>query len=116
MDLRSLAVFRIGFGLLQLTDIYGRLSAGKYDLAWYTSYPPERSYYDPDMPTQVFEGPLGNTPFFQRGSIPQEVCFFVAYAVLLIMLTIGFKGRWVMPLVWLFTNGLISKGTMLVVL
>lgn len=70
----------------------------------------ERSYYDPDMPSQLFEGPLGKTVFFQRGSIPQEICFFVVYAILLILLTIGYKGRWVMPLVWLFTNGLISKG------
>ena len=58
----------------------------------------------------MFEGPLGKTVFFQRGSIPQEITFFVVYAILLILLTIGYKGRWVMPLVWLFTNGLISKG------
>ena len=42
LDLRSLALFRIFFGILQLSDIYERLKNGKYDLAFYTSYPPER--------------------------------------------------------------------------
>lgn len=112
LDLRSLALFRILFGLLQLSDIYGRLSAGKYDLAWYTSSPEERSYFYPNMPSQEFEGPLGQLFLFQRGSIGQEIAFFVVYGILLVMLTIGFQCQncWLLPLIWLFTNGLISKG------
>ena len=68
LDLRSLALFRILFGLCQLGDIYGRLCTGKYDLAWYTSEPEDRSYYYPGMPTQDFQGFLGKTFLFQRGS------------------------------------------------
>lgn len=112
LDLRSLALFRILFGLCQLGDIYGRLCTGKYDLAWYTSEPEDRSYYYPGMPTQDFQGFLGKTFLFQRGTIQQEIIFFVVYGILLTLFTIGFQCQnyWLMPCIWLFTNGLISKG------
>ena len=108
LDLRSLALFRILFGLCQLGDIYGRLCTGKYDLAWYTSVPEERSYY---YPVSRLLG--GKTFLFQRASIQQEILFFVVYGILLTMLTIGFQCQncWLMPCIWLFTNGMISKGT-----
>ena len=112
LDLRSLALFRILFGLCQLGDIYGRLCNGKYDLAWYTSDPPERSYYYPNMATQEFNGPLGQLFLFRRNSIQAEIAFFVVYGILLTMLTIGFQCQncWLLPTIWLFTNGLLSKG------
>jgi len=37
LDLRSLALFRICFGIYLLYDIYSRLYLEKYDLAWYTT-------------------------------------------------------------------------------
>lgn len=87
LDLRSLALFRILFGLFLLNDIYVRLSLGKLDLAWYTEDPPYRSYLDP-----------GNTPhkaplhriWFYRGSDTFQIFAFALSFILSLLFCVGF--------------------------
>lgn len=115
LDVRSLAMFRILFGLFLLYDVlFSRTRNGKYDLAWYTSDPPERSYIKPDSERVLayYGTSLVNlTPFARRGTVDQEIAFFVSYAVLALFLTIGFQCQhyWLLSLLWFMTRGLIRK-------
>lgn len=99
LDLRSLALFRILFGILQLSDIYERLYNGKYDLAWYTSYPPERSYVPED--TEYHEDFWLDLSLFRRGTVMDEILFFTAYGICILFLTVGYKCQsyWLLPLI-----------------
>jgi hypothetical protein len=101
LDLRSLALFRILLGLMQLYDVYSRTGNGKYDLAWYTSHSPERSYETQHMPnTYDYKLPLIFPFAFARRSLEAECVHFVIYTVLSTFLVVGFKARWVLPAMW----------------
>lgn len=112
LDIRSLALFRILFGLLQLYNVYSRICNGKYDLAWYTSYPTEKSYVPSD--TEYFDKNL--VDWFHlagRGTLGQEICFFVAYALLALHLTVGlhYQSSFLVPLMWLMSRALYQKSS-----
>lgn len=109
LDLRSLALFRILFGLLQLCDVYGRLCNGKYDLAWYTSDPPQHSFLRRNY--TYFYGPLSQFSLFRRGSEADEIFLFAVYTVCLIFLTVGYQCQkcWLLPLIWLMLNSIVVK-------
>lgn len=109
LDLRSLALFRILFGILQLYDIYERLYNGKYDLAWYTSYPQERSYIPEDK--EYHEDFWLDMFLFRRGSAMDEIFFFVVYGMCLVFLTVGYKCQsyWLLPLLNVLYNALLIK-------
>lgn len=65
LDIRSLAAFRILFGLYLLYDTYSRFSLGRYDLLWYTEdgflAPSERPHRSPLHLLWFYRGSL----FFQ---------------------------------------------------
>jgi len=109
IDVRSLALFRILFGALQLFDVYHRLQNGRYDLAWYTSYPLERSYNDPDV--KYYDGFLSDLFLFRRGTVMDEIVFFSVYTILTFFLMVGYKcnSRWLLPALWLLYHALIGK-------
>lgn len=100
LDIRSLAAFRILLGVYFLYDIYSRLVNGKYDWAWYTSWPPERSFVaDHDTPHQA---PLHQL-WFYRGSLHLQQLLFCVTTVLVLCFTIGFFCRIQMKvLLWIF--------------
>ena len=86
-DLRSLAVFRVLLACYLLWDVYVRISLGKYDLAWYTSDPPERSYLlVEDTPHKA---PLHQF-WFTRGSLEFQYGTFALSAILAMCLGLGF--------------------------
>lgn len=86
LDKRSLALFRILLGLYLLYDIYARTSLGKYDLAWYTSLPPSRSFLsDLDFPHQA---PLHKL-WFYRGTLAFQVAMFGISTLLAVFFTVG---------------------------
>ena len=88
LDLRSLAAFRILLGAYLLYDIYARLSLGRYDLAWYTSEPDERSFLAPtDTPHKA---PL-HQYWFYRGSAQVQVGLFGLSTVLAFWFTLGYR-------------------------
>ena len=88
LDVRSLAAFRILLGLYLLYDIYDRTSLGKYDLAWYTSDPPERSYLAAhDTPHKA---PLHQF-WFYRGSAQFITASFLVSGILSALFTIGLQ-------------------------
>lgn len=103
LDLRSIALLRILLGFMQLFDVYSRTSNGKYDLAWYTSYPAERSYETHHMPDD-YALPELLPIIFTRRSLQAEIAHFAVYTVLSICLLVGFKTRWVLPVLWLLCN------------
>lgn len=110
LDLNSLALFRILFGLVQLRDIVERLANLKYDLAWYTSYPPERSYIPPDTDySEDFW--LGDLFLFRRGRAVDEIFFFFLYGVCVVFLTVGYKctSYWLLPLINILYIALLIK-------
>ena len=86
MDLRSLALFRILFGCYLLYDIYSRTSLGKYDIAWYTSIPDERSF-QADYDTR-HHAPIHKL-WFYRGTYDYQVAAFVVTAIITAFFTIG---------------------------
>lgn len=108
IDVRSLALFRILFGMLQLFDVYDRLKFGRYDLAFYTSTP-DRSYNNPEA--VYYDGFLSDLFLFQRGSTLDEIVFFAVYTLLTVCLTVGYqcKSRWLLPVLWLMYHALIGK-------
>jgi hypothetical protein len=102
LDLRSLALFRILLGLTQLYDVYCRMRNGKYDLAWYTSFPANRSYEThATIEERNYRLPNLFPFFFERRSFEAEVLHFVVYTALSICLIVGFKARWILPVMWL---------------
>jgi hypothetical protein len=86
LDLRSLAAFRILVGVYLLFDIYSRLSLGKYDLAWYTSYPSHLSYLEPD---DTPHGALLHQFWFYRGSAALQLILFGITGILAILFSVG---------------------------
>ena len=76
LDLRSLALFRILLGASLLLDLYIRLSLGKYDLAWYTSVPAQRSYLHVD--DTPHKAPLHQYWFYRGSATFQTVAFGVS--------------------------------------
>jgi hypothetical protein len=88
MDTRALASFRILLGLYLLYDIYARLSLGKYDLAWYTSIPADRSFLKPnDTPHKA---PL-HLFWFYRGSAAFQIAIYTLTAILSLCFCLGWK-------------------------
>eukprot|EP00977_Amphora_coffeiformis_P024655 scaffold16595_cov232-Amphora_coffeaeformis.AAC.2 len=73
LDVRSLATFRVFLGVYLLYDVWSRLALGKYDLAWYTSEPPERSFLAPD--DTPHKAPLHQF-WFYRGSAALQLSLF----------------------------------------
>ncbi len=108
LDLRSLALFRVLFGILQLYDIYERiLINGKYDLAWYTSYPQNRSYIPEDM---EFHDKFWLDLFlFRRGSLHDEIFFFIVYGACIIFLTVGYQKFWLLPVLNVLYHAMLIK-------
>ncbi|KAI2504239.1 hypothetical protein MHU86_10166 [Fragilaria crotonensis] len=115
LDLRSLALFRILLGFQQLFDVYSRTSNGKYDLAWYTSSPPGQSYETHTVTTDMdYKLPWVFPFFFTRRSVEGEIAFFTAFAILAVFLLVGFKARWVLPVMLVMNAALQSKAATLV--
>mmetsp|Transcript_2936 Transcript_2936/g.3443 ORF Transcript_2936/g.3443 Transcript_2936/m.3443 type:complete len:548 (-) Transcript_2936:42-1685(-) len=86
LDLRSLALFRILFGLYLLYDIYSRLCDTRYDIYWYTSIPSELSFQSPnDTPHNA---PLHRL-WFYRGTAVVQYGLFGFTALLAGFLCVG---------------------------
>lgn len=96
IDLRSLAAFRICFGLYLLWDIYSRLSLGSMDLAWYTSGEANSILDADDTPHR---SPFHRIWFF-RGNGNVQMALFTTTAVLAALYTIGHP-LCPKPLLWL---------------
>jgi hypothetical protein len=115
LDLRSLALFRILLGFEQLFDVYSRTSNGKYDLAWYTSSPPGHSYAAHTITTETdYELPWVFPFVFTRRSVEGEVAYFIVFTILAVFLLVGFKARWVLPIIMMMNAALQSKAAPLV--
>jgi hypothetical protein len=88
LDTRSLASFRILLGLYLLYDIFSRVSLGKYDLAWYTSIPADRSFLEPhDTPHKA---PLHQF-WFYRGTPAFQIAIFTLTAILSLCFCLGWQ-------------------------
>jgi hypothetical protein len=88
LDVRSLALFRILLGVYLLVEtVWGRLSLGKYDMAWYTSTPDSTSYLEAtDTPHKA---PLHQI-WFYRGSAELQYCLFGVTAVVAACFALGY--------------------------
>jgi hypothetical protein len=114
LDLRSLALFRILLGLTQLYDVHCRICNGKYDLAWYTSYPANRSYETHDIIEESNYHLPSLFPFlFKRRSVEAEMMHFAVYTILSLCLILGFKTRWITPVMWLMCTAHQAKANTL---
>lgn len=115
LDARSLATFRILLGLYLLYDLWARLSLGKYDLAWYTQDPRERSYLDPrDTPHQA---PMHRI-WFHRGSQSFQIAAFGLSGILSLCFCLGYhcwgiiKGLlWIVQVSQVSRNMYLSDGS-----
>jgi hypothetical protein len=88
LDTRALASFRLLLGLYLLYDIYSRVSLGKYDIAWYTSIPANRSFLEPnDTPHKA---PLHQF-WFYRGTAAFQIAIFTLTAILSLCFCLGWK-------------------------
>lgn len=88
LDVRALAAFRIFLGIYMLYDIYDRTSLGKYDLAWYTSLPEDRSYLAAD--DTPHKAPLHRL-WFYRGSFELNIMSFAVSVLLALLFLLGFQ-------------------------
>jgi hypothetical protein len=88
LDTRALASFRFLLGLYLLYDIYSRVSLGKYDIAWYTSIPADRSFLAPnDTPHKA---PLHQF-WFYRGTAAFQMAIFTLTLILSMCFCLGWK-------------------------
>jgi hypothetical protein len=114
LDLRSLALFRILLGLTQLYDVHCRICNGKYDLAWYTSYPANRSYESHEIIEESnYQLPSIFPMIFKRRSVEAEMMHFAVYTLLSLCLIFGFKARWILPVMWLMCTAHQAKANTL---
>jgi len=111
IDIRSLALLRILLGLMQLFDVYSRVSNGKYDLAWYTSHT-GRSYLYPSTDYSV--GPIQSSEYFflnVRREAYAEIAQFAVFTIMVLFFTVGYKCQnwWFCPSLWVMINSQICK-------
>jgi hypothetical protein len=88
MDTRALASFRLLLGLYLLYDICSRVSLGKYDLAFYSSIPADRSFLEPnDTPHKA---PLHQF-WFYRGTVAFQIAIFTLTSILSLCFCLGWQ-------------------------
>ncbi len=102
IDLRSLALFRIGLAILVLSDLINRSS----DLiAHYTDF----GVLPRGPLIENFSNLSYFSLYFTNGTFEWATCLFVVNAMLAVALLLGYKTRWVMILCWVLNVSLQNR-------
>ena len=109
LDFRSLAIFRIGLGLLLLADIFNRI--------WYV-----RAHYTDFgvMPREVVLETLWNSHWISlhmaNGALWFQIVLFTIAALASLAVLVGYRTKWAVAIAWLLTisvqarNPLVGQG------
>jgi len=99
IDLRTLAVFRIGLAFLTLIDLFFR----SFDL---TAHYTDLGIMPRDVLIDHFLRPYEWSLFLISGSTWVQALLFVCFAFLLVLMLVGYRTAYVVPLCWAFLHSL----------